>query len=257
MRLRYKVMVLFIQVTVKMRSEAEWGEEHNEIKVAREREPVNKGGETKGNLLDWKAAGRGSPAGAVGRAGSSPQPSLHFTGPICKLRAVLSRSDTLWSLGLRLCGCVTGRMELKGMPRILISPFPSDMSWDINAAAPQALIPCPSPLALTVKPQPRSDHWAVISTVSCTGWGIRARNGPPVVSFPQPMPQPGSLKDEVETEVSTDWHGICNMNEDRLCCGCYIYVRHTSLYSASLYCGFYEGKVVATLHWAICPTSFV
>lgn len=80
---------------------------------------MNKGGETQGDLLDWKAAGRGSLAGAVGRAGSSPQPSLHFTAPICKLRAVLSRSDTLWSLGLRLCGCVTGRMELKGMSRIL------------------------------------------------------------------------------------------------------------------------------------------
>lgn len=248
-------MVLFIKATVKMCSEAEWGEERNEIKITREREPVNKPGETKGNLLHWKAAGRGSLAGGHRQSPiqSSTLSPFHF--PHLKVEG---SAVQIWhplvseSMLVQVCD---RRMELKGMPRILISSFPSDSSWDINAAAPQAFIPCPSPLALTVKPRPRPDYWAG-TAVSCTGWGIRAQRWPSSCLLPTTNAIAWALNDEVETEVSTDWHGICNMNENRLCCSCYMYIRHTSLYSASLYCGFYEVKVVAALHWAIFPTSF-
>lgn len=165
MRLRYMFMVLFIKATVKLCTEAEWGEECNEIKITREKEPVNKPGETKGNLLHWKAAGRGSLAGGHRQSPiqSSTLSPFHF--PHLKVEG---GAVQIWyplvseSMLVQVCD---RRMELKGMPRILISSFPSDSSWDINVAAPQAFIPCPSPLALTVKPRPRSDYWAVNSCV--------------------------------------------------------------------------------------------
>ena len=129
MRLRYMFMVLFIKATVKLCSEAEWGEECNEIKITREKEPVNKPGETKGNLLHWKAAGRGSLAGGHRQSPiqSSTLSPFHF--PHLKVEG---GAVQIWyplvseSMLVQVCD---RRMELKGMPRILISSFPSDSAF--------------------------------------------------------------------------------------------------------------------------------
>lgn len=56
------------EVTVKIYADEEEGEEYNEVKITREKQPVNKSGETKrnrarGSVLCWKAAGRGGLAG--------------------------------------------------------------------------------------------------------------------------------------------------------------------------------------------------